>query len=320
MDKETRSAGIVKLIIWSVVALVLIGVLVSWSISTLNGGAPYGTFSLFGGYVYDDPDTYGVGNMEYSADKIENIDISWAAGNVELVIYDGNTFKVEEKGSFDEDDRMRSRALDGTLTVKFAKSGIRLFGYNVEKELTLYIPVSACERIKMLNVESASADVTVGRGTNENLIALSLDKLNIASASGNVTASFGRADDVSIETVSGDIVLKVGSLKDAEIGSVSGRIQLDAELERGTIEAVSGAIEIETFNSIPQELEVESVSGNISLKLPESMDGFKAELDSVSGKMTCNGERGRHYRYGDGKADYSFETVSGNVEITVKKK
>lgn len=319
MDKKTRSAGIVKLVIWLAVALLLIGILVIWSASTLQGGASYGAFSLFGGYVYDDADDYSVGNAEYAVDEVDCIDLSWVAGTVDVVIYGGDTFKVEEKGSFDENDRMRSRVLDGTLTVKFASSGIRLFGYSIEKELILYIPASACERIKMINVDSLSANVNIGKGSNEHLIALSLERLNVASASGSVTASFGKAKDLSIETLSGDIDLKVGSVENAEISTVSGRIQLDGETKRGAIEAVSGAILIETYNSIPSSLNVETVSGNVELKVPDLSDGFDADLDSVSGKMTCNGKKSSNYQHGNGKSSFNFETVSGNVTITVKK-
>jgi DUF4097 and DUF4098 domain-containing protein YvlB len=254
-----------------------------------------------------------VGNTEYS-DPIQNIDISWISGKVNVVTWDGSTVKLEESGEFDNDDeKMRSRVDDGTLTVKFVKSGYKTVLKNVvQKELTLYIPISMSASIKDLKLVAASASLTVDGGDN----VFSFNRIDVDTASGDVylEGSFG---SVTVDAASADVDVN-GSVESLEVYAVSGRVDIDGELVRGELGAVSGAIKVKTYATAPQSLEVEAVSGNVELIIPNTEGGFVANLDSASGKMTCNGTRGDHYKSGAGVAKYDFESVSGNVTITAE--
>ena len=54
------------------------------------------------------------------------------------------------------------------------------------------------------------------------------------------------------------------------------------------------------------------------MTLPDIESGFEANIDTVSGRLTSNVGEGRRLIHGDGIARYDFESVSGNVNITVK--
>ena len=68
---------------------------------------------------------------------------------------------------------------------------------------------------------------------------------------------------------------------------------------------------------LPDSIKANSVSGNITLALPEGAS-FTAKLDTVSGSLSCAfaGTLGSDLVIvGDGKAEYRFSTVSGNLAI-----
>ena len=68
---------------------------------------------------------------------------------------------------------------------------------------------------------------------------------------------------------------------------------------------------------LPDKIEVDGVSGNIVIALPESAS-FTASLDSVSGSISCDfpGTIGSdRVTVGDGSANFRCNTVSGNLKI-----
>ena len=323
MDKETRSASIVKLIIWTLVAIILTGVLAVWSISALNGGAPYGTFSLFGGYVYDDPETYSVGDMEYG-EIIDSIDISWINGSVNVVVWNEKYVKINETGALQGDgDKVRTKVMDGKLTVKFMESGLRIFQGTPQKSLTVYIPAKMAENMELLEADLASADISVDGFYQadkyvSDVNAFNFEEIDVDSVSGNVNIDCNSVKSANITNGSGSVKLN-GKIESLVLEEISGRVEINGNIGEAEINTVSGAVIFTAVNHLPDALRIESVSGNIKLDLPHIESGFFAHLDSISGRIIWNGGSGREYSYGSAKVGYYFDTVSGNVEITVKK-
>ena len=322
MEKRKKGGAIVKLIAWSLVAILLIMLMIGMMVSADNGFLTFGSFSLLGGYFYDDCELYGVGNAEYDGETVDSIDISWESGKVNVKIWDGDSFKVEEDGRIENDENtMRTRVDDGKLTVKFAKSGVRIFNKSYSKELTVWIPSAYAEKVKVIKVESASADISVdGSFTaaegNEAQDLLCLHKLEVDNVSGKTDVKCKSVSVLDVSSVSGDVSV-CGEVDQASVEAVSARIELEGEIKYADIEAVSGAVMIKNYNTLPEGVDVETVSGEVKLSLPKVESGFHAELDSISGKIRGS-STGKYYSYGSGKAEYSFDTISGNVIIELE--
>ena len=160
---ENRSVAIVKLVAWSVVALVLIAMFVAMIVLRIGNVMHFETgFYIMSGSFYEDADTYNVGNISYT-DDIKHIDVDWSAGKIDVVIWDGDGVKLEESGHGDVDrNKMRSRVDGDTLQIKFIKSGHAWFASQPEKSLVIYVPADMALSLGEVDIAAASADVTVG--------------------------------------------------------------------------------------------------------------------------------------------------------------
>ena len=337
MDKRVIGGAIVKLVAWSLVLLILVGLFAIMLLGNTFDFINIGNISFFSSYVYDDPETYNVGDMEYS-DMIYSLDISWIAGTVDIVASDGDSVKLVESGADDDDEAlMRSKVKGGRLIVKFADSGISIFGNNRQpKKLTVYIPASMCGSLQTLAVDGASSVLTVDGGYGDKRESIfCFDKIDVDTASGVVNVKCKSAAEVDIDTASGDVTLKgsfgevdvdaasadvklYGSAESIELDAVSGKIYVDGEVASAELGAVSGDVKITTYNTLPKRLNVETVSGKIDLTLPDIESGFQAKHEGSSGKMICDGIKTSYYKHGEGKAIYEFETTSGDVVINIK--
>lgn len=313
MKNKGKGAAIAKIVIWSVVAVILVSLLALW---LLLDGVIEGTFGIFGiaGSFYDD-DSYTVGNTEY-ADNVKSIDVDWDQGSVSFKIWDGEGVRLEESGHSDkEKNMMRSRVEGGTLEIKFAASGLRLFSGVGDKQLVIFLSREIAGSLDSIEIDSASARVVTGNeaDTQASFVCKSF---SLESASGNAEIYGLSAESVSIECASGRFRFdgRAGSI---ELECVSGDVLLSGELGAVEIETVSSEIKLEP-DRVPRRIDIETVSGSVVLTLPESEDGFRADLDSISGDMRYNSEdRGKSVRVGDGRAVFDFDTVSGDVDIYV---
>lgn len=337
MDKRAIGGAIVKLVAWSLVLLILVGLFALMLLGNTIDFINIGNISFFSSYVYDDPETYNVGDMEYD-DMVYSLDISWMAGTVDIVVSDGDSVKLVESGADDDDEAlMRSKVEGGRLIVKFADSGISIFGNNRQpKKLTVYIPASMCRSLQTLAVDGASSVLTVDGGYGDKSESIfCFDKIDVDTASGVVNIKCKSATEVDIDTASGDVTLEgsfgeveidaasadvklYGSAESIELDAASGKICVDGEIVSADFGAVSGDVKITTHNTLPKILKVETVSGKIDLTLPDIESGFQAKHEGASGKMICDGIKTNYYKHGEGKAIYEFETASGDVVINIK--
>lgn len=338
--RKSRGGAITKLVIWAVVAAILlpilafglVGIEFDWDKESFNG-------ELFfaGGALYTNPGSYQVGDAEYLED-IDSFDISWAAGSVNLVLWDSNAVKIVENGAgTDESDFMRSKVENGKLIIKYAKSELRFFENTPQKDLTIYIPDLAAKEYETLEIYTVSADVVLN-GTYLNgddaleKQSLHFKEIEIATASGSVSLNWIGAvelnidtagggdiqisgqsfDAVDINTASADAVLENCCIKELNVDTASGGVSYNGgSLGSADIESVSGEVEIVCYNSLPNDLDIETVSGNVKVSLPDLASGFVVEMDSISGSFS--GVR----THGAGRATYTFDTVSGRVSVIV---
>ena len=281
---------------WAI-ALICVSVVVAILALNFAGRAAFGVLRAGERYIYDNANSYemldrsGFGSGEQSATASEpltditEIEIHWLTGDVYLVESDtdGVTFQEDYTGS-NEDYRMRYKVSNGKLTIQPCKS--KLFG-SIDlprKALTVFLPDT-----------------------------LTLDKITVETVSADVELMGGSVDALSINTMSGNITGPGLSAKEYELGTVSGDISLTA-LPAGSsaidCETVSGEVRI-SCTAHPDEIDFNSVSGNLRLTLPKGSCRYTLDFSTVSGDRDTD----RFISGGDETCDITAETVSGNVEL-----
>lgn len=281
---------------WAI-ALICVGVAAAILALNFAGQAAFGVLRTGGRYIYDSANSYemldrsGFGSGEQSVTASEpltditEIEIHWLTGDVYLVESDtdGVTFQEDYTGS-NEDYRMRYKVSNGKLTIQPCKS--KLFG-SIDlprKALTVFLPDT-----------------------------LTLDKITVETVSADVELMGGSVDTLSINTTSGNITGPGLLAKEYELGTVSGDISLTA-LPAGSsaidCETVSGEVRI-SCTAHPDEIDFNSVSGNLRLTLPKGSCRYTLDFSTVSGDRDTD----RFISGGDETCDITAETVSGNVEL-----
>ena len=281
---------------WAI-ALICVGVAAAILALNFAGQAAFGVLRAGGRYIYDSANSYemldrsGFGSGEQSVTASEpltditEIEIHWLTGDVYLVESDtdGVTFQEDYTGS-NEDYRMRYKVSNGKLTIQPCKS--KLFG-SIDlprKALTVFLPDT-----------------------------LTLDKITVETVSADVELMGGSVDTLSINTTSGNITGPGLLAKEYELGTVSGDISLTA-LPAGSsaidCETVSGEVRI-SCTAHPDEIDFNSVSGNLRLTLPKGSCRYTLDFSTVSGDRDTE----RFISGGDETCDITAENVSGNVEL-----
>ena len=168
-----------------------------------------------------------------------------------------------------------------------------------------------------LSLESVSGDITANGAPRE---------ARIESVSGDVRLTLN-SHDVSVDTVSGELVLQGRLNGEVSLETVSGNVRLDnlgerlRSLSAGT---VSGDMDIKAALADGGECRMESVSGDLLLRLPRDLSA-EVSGESFSGDLSAPGARiqreeygpGSSFqtRYGAGKGDVRLETFSGDATL-----
>lgn len=307
-----NKSAIVRIVIWSVVAMLLSAFLVSaLTFDILGSLSEY--FNFGSKLVHYDEKDYNKGNFT-TADDINTFQIYWISGNVDLSFYNGSVIKAEESSDYniEDDNTMRYRVKDGVLTIHPRKSGMLFhFGKRNKKRLTVQIPQSLAGNISLILIDSVSARI--------NLQDLSANKFRLKNVSGDVLLCNSNFESIDIENVSGDIKCNDIITDSLKMDTVSGQCEFVGSVQKIDFDSVSGDIDIDS-SVFPREIDTDTVSGNAGFQFPTG-DGFTADLDSVSGELDCNVpliNNKKSFKYGDGSAKYDFESVSGDVTIHIK--
>lgn len=319
-----RTSAIIKIVTNLILAIVLILILVNFLGGNQFGFKGFKMFSFnLGGfnYSFDDASKYSIADGKISVDDIRELDIDWVAGKVKIEEYSGDKIEFYEENSSElsEDNKMRYLIDNGKLKIKFRKSfvGIGFVSFKpLNKELVIRIPVSMEDGLAELKLDNVSSSIEID--------ALIANTVLIDSVSGEINIKNLIAKKLDVETVSGAVnVFTESEFVDAE--TISGRLNISISsksIEKVDIESVSGGVSLDLGNS-PKILDVETISGKVDITLPEN-DGFVAKYDSVSGKFKCDFEVSiskNEAVYKDAKINTSklgINTVSGNININKK--
>lgn len=285
-----KTSAVIRIVIWSLVALILTGVLVSGVVLKGAWGSS-DDFSIgFTGTVYSGEYNIGGGSV---TEPINAVEVHWVSGKIDIAVYDGEATVIGENAIDDEDYRLRYRVENGILTVHSEKSG---FSFGVikrpKKELTIKIPRAFAQDIRELKINSVSAEINI--------------------------SGLAVSQTVEVDTVSGKVTAEDLTAACLECDTVSGGIKASGAIESFDLDSTSGSAEIVT--SVPlKKLETDTVSGNVTVIIPEN-SGFELEFDTVSGDIDCEfpltKKNGKHI-YADGSAKLEADSTSG--DFTVKK-
>ena len=230
-----------------------------------------------------------VQNVSFDASEVKKLHIEWVSGNVTLKTADQHnvTFRVDGDSALPFSYQLSGNELD----LRYPADNALWKPAWGSKNLTVTVPQSWYARETNIDVVSAVVEVD----------GLSTEELKLDTTSGPINASGLCCDQIVASTVSGNVSLE-GTAEELKLDTASGRCQ--AELDERV-----------------REIELDSVSGELELILPESL-GFEAEVDTVSGSFrsdipTTASSKGV-YTCGNGECGISVDTVSGSISIQKK--
>ncbi|MBQ8814931.1 MAG: DUF4097 family beta strand repeat protein [Lachnospiraceae bacterium] len=263
-------------------------------------------------YQYDDAGKYTPGGAALTS-AVNNLDIDWVSGEIEIVYHDERTIVFSETSNREEDEQLAMRYwLDGdTLRIKFAESGNWNFG-DLHKTLTVMLPADLV--LNELEIDTVSANLKAHR--------IAAKRADMDTVSGWIDIEEAAvSQSFNADTTSGDITaMFAGSLGELEIDTVSGKTQISVDqLGEFEINSTSGAVSLSAANA-PASGEIGTVSGDVELILPETAE-FTVEINTVSGEFDSEfslAKNGDRYSCGSGACRYEVETTSGNISFRLQ--
>ncbi len=135
--------------------------------------------------------------------------------------------------------------------------------------------------------------------------------INTVSADVDVQASFTQLTELAITTVSGSVTAADVTADEVSLASTSGELAGVYQAQRLDVDTVSGKVTL-TLPNVPQELEAETTSGDVTLTLSAQPAAPVAlRFQTVSGVFRCDIDSA------DNAANvWEFQTVSGSVTVS----
>ena len=259
--------------------------------------------------------------------SVEGLDIGWGNGPVEIRAGQVTVITVTEYASrpLEEAEQLAVSSSGGVLKIRWDGSIVPLgLLQDWEKRLVVEVPQAVASQLEEFQCRNFSGDVAVSGFWAQDI--------QVASASGNVSIFYLNGETAKVSTVSGNVCWQGGNVSQLRVESTSGAVDLTGMTSQVcSLETASGPVHyqgegkefsVETvsapmwagLSSCPEEADLRSATGAISLSLPEN-NGFEAVHSSISGKFTSQfpgEEEDQTLRYKTGGAKFSFTTTSGD--------
>lgn len=310
----------VRIIAWSIVSVIILSILVSGVSWVMLRGTDSDTnmgifkFGFIDRFLINSEDLgdYSSGNTEFPAEDIKSLDINWDAGEVVFAKSPNENIIISEKNG-SSDNRMKWKLENGRLIVR---SGTVKFGFFFSAHNSKQLVVNIPEKIRLdsISINTASASITAD--------CLSASDINITTNSGGIQVDGLDAKNSHVENVSGSTVLNCMDINELHTENVSGSTEISGGCRKLHMESVSGGMAFELSENT-ETVDTETVSGETKIALTDVNKGFTVDYESVSGAFLTklNGDyKGKTFVYGDGNADVSCESVSGDIILDSSKK
>ena len=236
--------------------------------------------------------SYTGGEIRVPAEGITALDIDWVAGDVKIMVTDGEEIVVTEHADRGiPGEYALCVEADDTLRIRYSND---VWGIDMpKKDLMVLLPRAVAENLTAVDLSGVSADFAVGKLTVRE--SFSFDTTSGKLKTEVLTATGAKAD---VNSVSGDIELD-GSFREVKAGSTSGEI--DLKLRNG-----------------PAAIEVSTVSGEVDVELPAGT-GFTLDYSTVSGELEYDfpltKSKDGKYVCGDGACRIEVGTTSGSLSV-----
>ena len=226
------------------------------------------------------------------AESITALSIDWVAGDVKIMVTDGEEIVVTEHvdRGIPEEYALCVEA-DNTLRIRYSND---VWGNDMpEKDLTVLLPRTVAENLTAVDLSGVSADFAVG-------------KLTVRDA-------------FSFDTTSGKLEMQSMNAPQAKatVSSVSGKVELDGSFREVKAGSTSGEIDLMLRNA-PAAVEVSTVSGEVDVELPAGT-GFTLDYSTVSGELEYDfpltKSKDGKYVCGDGACRIEVGTTSGSLSV-----
>lgn len=204
-----------------------------------------------------------------SADNLNKISLDFYGADVFINTTDEADLRVVQSSTstLRDKDKFVINKNNGEVEIstssKIKRIPFHIFEFrNIKQKIQVYIPRKYSEN---LYVSSSSGDVIFNFSSK-------LDNIHCNQASGDITVKDSiTANNVNLKTISGDISLNTIYSKKYSIGDTSGDICINSISGSGYIKNVSGDTNIE-YKGIDDYSQVDSVSGDIKLKVPQNFN------------------------------------------------
>jgi DUF4097 and DUF4098 domain-containing protein YvlB len=193
-----------------------------------------------------------------------------------------------------------------------SRMGPTVLNVQVPKGINLEIDVvSATASVKGLDGGSIDVDSVSGRVA----IDARSRKISVDSVSGNVELS-GHAGEAEVDTVSGDVIAPhIGSR--GKLETVSGDIRIGGgPFRKLSMNTVSGDIEVSGTLDADGSIDIDSMSGDVSLNLPAALSA-KIDASSFSGTLRSDFGTVQEHEHGPG-SELKANVGGGNGSITLE--
>ena len=236
--------------------------------------------------------SYTGGEIRVPAEDITALSIDWVAGDVKIMVTDGEEIVVTEHADhgIPEEYALQLEA-DNTLRIRYSND---VWGIDMpEKDLTVLLPRTVAENLTAVDLSGVSADFAVG-------------KLTVRDA-------------FSFDTTSGKLEMQSMNAPQAKatVSSVSGKVELDGSFREVKAGSTSGEIDLMLRNA-PAAVEVSTVSGEVDVELPAGT-GFTLDYSTVSGELECDFPLTKSvdgkFVCGDGACRMEVGTTSGSLSV-----
>lgn len=234
------------------------------------------------------------------AGDITGLELRLRSGDVVFHLWDEESIQVIERSARTLDENKHASFLrreDGVLCVEQGSTaaGFVFFNFGVfASDFEVFLPRRLWASVA---VHSASGDVSLPDG-------LEATRVLVSTTSGDVDLATG---------------LKCGSL---DLTAVSGDVDGEEVLCEGLLfRGTSGDLDVD-FAALPQRLDAKTVSGDLTVTLPEN-PGFAIAYHQVSGDLTTDFDLVTSVSRRDGTASYQgaqtplyqFASVSGDIHL-----
>ena len=236
--------------------------------------------------------SYTGGEIRVPAEDITALSIDWVAGDVKIMVTDGEEIVVTEHADrgITEEYALLLEA-DNTLRKRDSND---VWGNDMpEKDLTVLLPRTVAENLTAVDLSGVSADFAVG-------------KLTVRPA-------------FPFDTASGKLEMQsmIASHAKATVSSVSGNVELDGSFREVKAGSTSGEIDLMLRNA-PAAVEVSTVSGEVDVELPAGT-GFTLDYSTVSGELEYDfpltKSKDGKFVCGDGACRIEVGTTSGSLSV-----